>query len=261
MEHIISRDGTKIAYARSGSGPVLVLVHGGTADHTRWAPVLPALEQHYTIYAMDRRGRGGSGDADIYALEREYEDVVALVETIGSSLTLLGHSFGAVCALEAALRTRSVARLILYEPPPPGIPGTLPQTSAERMRAHLARGDREEVVTTFLAEVAHVPPQEIAMLQTAPSWPGRLAAAHTILREIEQLEQSPPLDPQRFATFSTPTLLLLGGESPALYRTHTATLHTLLVRSQIVELPGQQHVAMTTAPNLFVQEVLRFLKA
>ncbi len=76
METITSKDGTMIAYQRSGTGPPLVLVHGTTADHTRWVPILPALEQHFTVYALDRRGRGGSGDAEQYVIEREFEDIV-----------------------------------------------------------------------------------------------------------------------------------------------------------------------------------------
>lgn len=116
METITSADGATIAYERSGSGPSLVLVHGATADHTTWAPALPLLEEHFTVYAMDRRGRGDSGDADDYALDREAEDVVALVETIDEPVTLLCHSFGGLCALEAAPRTDRLRRLVPYEP-------------------------------------------------------------------------------------------------------------------------------------------------
>jgi pimeloyl-ACP methyl ester carboxylesterase len=259
VEQITSKDGTLLAYARSGQGPPLVLVHGATADHTRWAPVSPALEQHYTLYALDRRGRGGSGDAANYALEYEYADVVTIVEMIGTPVNLLGHSFGAACALEAVLSTRSVARLILYEPPPSGVRGTLSQASAERMRADLASGNHDAVVTTFLQEVAGVPAHELQLLRSAPAWQARVAAAHTILREIEALEQSPPFDAHRFAGMATPTLLLLGGDSPAFYRYHITALHAALVNSRIVEMPGQRHVAMNTAPELFVREVLSFL--
>jgi len=93
------------AFKKTGGGPPLVLVHGTTADHTRWNPVLPELEKHFTVYAMDRRGRGKSGDNDHYTLEREFEDVVAVVEAAGSDVNLLGHSFGALCAMDAAMST------------------------------------------------------------------------------------------------------------------------------------------------------------
>ncbi len=115
-ETVTSFDGTPIAYWRSGEGPPFVLVHGAAADHGRWAPVLPAFEQRLTVYAIDRRGRGGSGDSDDYAIEQEFEDVVAVVDSIGEPTILLGHSYGALCALEAALLSRNVRKLVLYEP-------------------------------------------------------------------------------------------------------------------------------------------------
>ena len=87
---VVSRDGTSIAGWRSGEGPPLVLIHGAAADHSRWAPVLPALEQRFTVFAVDRRGRGRSGDANDYALEREFEDVVAVVESTGEAVNVLG---------------------------------------------------------------------------------------------------------------------------------------------------------------------------
>src|SRR5262245_15334434 len=104
MDHVTSRDGTPIGYERSGQGPPLILVHGTTADHSRWAPVLPALSERFTVSAVDRRGRGASGDAPIYAIEREFEDVAALVDAVGGPVYLLGHSYGALCALEGARR-------------------------------------------------------------------------------------------------------------------------------------------------------------
>src|SRR5918998_1211125 len=116
METILSRDGTRIAYRRIGEGPPLVLVHGAAADRGRWSPVLPALEKRFTVYAIDRRGRGGSGDAGSYTMEREFEDVATVVDSIGEPVNLLGHSYGALCALEAALLSRNIRKLVLYEP-------------------------------------------------------------------------------------------------------------------------------------------------
>ena len=85
-EKAVSEDGTSIAAWRSGEGPPLVLVHGAAADHSRWSPVLPALEAHFTVVAIDRRGRGQSGDGDEYAIEREYEEVAAVVEMAGEGV-------------------------------------------------------------------------------------------------------------------------------------------------------------------------------
>src|SRR5438270_592473 len=91
-----------IATTRTGHGPPLVLVHGTTADHTRWAPLLPVLDELFTVHAVDRRGRGASGDDPDHAIEREFEDVAAVVDAIAEPVHLLGHSYGAICALEAA---------------------------------------------------------------------------------------------------------------------------------------------------------------
>jgi pimeloyl-ACP methyl ester carboxylesterase len=101
---VLSQDGTPIAVWRSGDGPPLVLIHGAAADHNRWAPVLPALEERFAVFAVDRRGRGRSGDTTDYALEREYENVVAVVESAGEGVNVLGHSYGGICALDGGCR-------------------------------------------------------------------------------------------------------------------------------------------------------------
>ena len=114
METVTSVDGTPIAYERTGGGPPLGLVHGTAGDHTRWelGDVRAALAEHHTVYAMDRRGRGGSGDAQGYDLEREYEDVASVVASIDEPVHLLGHSHGAICALEASLLSKNLRSLI-----------------------------------------------------------------------------------------------------------------------------------------------------
>ena len=113
---VTSLDGTPIAYWRSGEGQPLLLVHGTAADHGRWRPVLPVFEERFTVCAVDRRGRGASSDSDDYAIEREFEDVAAVVDSLGEPANLLGHSYGALCALEAALLSRNVRNLVLYDP-------------------------------------------------------------------------------------------------------------------------------------------------
>ena len=258
METIRSTDGTMIAYRRSGTGPPLVLVHGSTADHTRWAPVLSAFEQHFTVYAVDRRGRGGSGDVKPYAIEREFEDIVALVNSIGEPVFLLGHSYGALCSLEAALRTSHLRKLILYEPPIPTGIEIYPAEVVTRIQAKLDAGDREGAVTTFMQDIVRVPPHEMEILRAAPSWPARIAAAHTILRELRGSNEY-VFEPTRFAGLTTPTLLLLGGESPAFFKAAIEAVHAALHDSRVIVMPGQQHTAMSTAPELFIREVLQFL--
>jgi pimeloyl-ACP methyl ester carboxylesterase len=256
---ITSKDGTQIAYRRSGEGPPLVLVHGAAADHGRWRPVLPALEEHFTVYAVDRRGRGGSGDAAGYAIEREFEDVASVVASIRQPVNLLGHSYGALCSLEAALLTRNIRKLMLYEPAmhitgekihPPG--------TIERLKALLAEGDRDGVVATTMREIAGLSPEQVEVLRTLPVWQARVAAAHTIPRELRAFERY-RFAPERFGDLRVPTLLLGGGESPSYMKVANETVQGALPDSRIVVMPGQGHAAMDTGTDLFTAEVMRFL--
>ncbi len=261
METVRSKDGTRIAYEKSGQGAPLVLIHGTSADHTRWAPVLPPLQSRFTVYAIDRRGRGGSGDTEPYAIEREFEDIVAVVDSMDRPVNLLGHSYGAICALETAARSKNLCRLILYEPPIPTGVAIYSPAVVTTMRDLLAKGDRDGVVATFMREVPRVPPHELEILRSSPAWQGRLAAAHTILRDLDVSNNGYQFDPLKFADVTTPTLLLLGGDSPAFFPAAINEVHGALPDSQIVVMPGQQHVAMNTAPDLFVKVVLDFLAA
>jgi len=260
VDKVKSKDGTAIAYQRSGKGTPLVLVHGTTADHTRWNLVLPALERHFTVYAMDRRGRGQSGDAEPYALEREFEDVAAIVDSAGLQVDLLGHSYGALCAMEAALDTAHLRKLVLYEPvfPVEGIE-TYPKGAREKLLALLQQGDRELLLTAFFRDVVQMPEQQIALLRSEPVWQARLAAAHTVVREMADADYR--FDPKRFRSLTVPTLLLLGENSPPFLTRPTELLASTLPDSRIVVLPGQGHVAMSTAPELFLREVIEFLTA
>lgn len=257
METIVSKDGTTIAFARSGSGPRLVLVHGTTADHTRWKPLLPQLETHFTVYAVDRRGRGGSGDAASYAIEREFEDIAALVSAIDDRVLLLGHSYGAVCALEAAFQTTNLKKLALYEPPIRTAESFYPPGTVERLQALLDSGDHDSVVSTFFREVVRAPEEEIRMLRALPNWPARVAAAHTIPREM-RINDAYRFAPARFSAMSVPTLLLLGGSSPPMFKSAVEAVRDALPDARVVVMPGQQHTAMNTAPDLFLREVLDF---
>lgn len=259
METILSKDGTPVAYRRSGAGPSLILVHGTGGSPVRWTPVLPGLEPHFSVYAVDRRGRGESGDAASYTIEREFEDVAALAEVIEPPVHLLGHSYGGICALEAALLTENIRKLVLYEPPIP-TPGVLiyPEGLIDRLEELLAADKREEVLMTFLSEVVRMPAPELAQSRASPAWPARLAAAHTLPREL-RAHQRYRFEADRFKGLAVPTLLMLGGDSPAFFKTAIETLRATLPDCRIAVLPGQQHIAMDTAPDLFVREVLAFL--
>jgi pimeloyl-ACP methyl ester carboxylesterase len=258
VETTTSRDGTHIAFWRSGSGPPLILVHGTTADHTRWARLLPAFEPRFTVCAMDRRGRGGSGDGPVYAVEREFEDVAAVIEAVGEPVVLLGHSYGAIASLEASRLTPHVRRLILYEPPIPVGAAVYPPGVPERIQTLVDAGDLEAGLEVFFREVVRMPDSEFEVFRTLPAWEGRVRLAPTIPRELT-IERGYRLEPSRFADFSIPTLLLLGGESPAVFRQAVDVVGAALDTSWIVVMPGQRHVAMDAAPDLlFLAEVTRF---
>jgi pimeloyl-ACP methyl ester carboxylesterase len=261
MEKVTSADGTPIAYYRSGAGSPLILVHGTSGSNPvfGWTAVLATLDQHFRIYAVDRRGYRESGDSPTYAIEREFEDIAAVADSIGKPANLLGHSFGALCALEAALLTRNLRKLILYEPaiPVPGIP-IYPEGVIDRLQALLDAGDREGVLTTLYRKVVMMPPDEIEQLRSSPAWSARVATAHTVPREA-RAEERYEFDGQRFKALDTPTLLLLGGDSPQFLKEATKTIDTALPNSRVAVMPGQQHIAMVTAPELFVSELIRFL--
>jgi pimeloyl-ACP methyl ester carboxylesterase len=183
MDHVTSADGTSIGYDRRGSGPALLLVHGTTADHRRWAGISPRLEEHFTVYAMDRRGRGESGDAPAYALMRGAEDVAAVAQDIDDAVSILGHSYGALCSLEAALLT-DVNRLILYEPPIPTATPLYPPGVPERMQSLIDSGEWEAALEVMFREVVRMPEHELEQYRRLPMWKVRVQLAPTISREM-----------------------------------------------------------------------------
>jgi pimeloyl-ACP methyl ester carboxylesterase len=264
MTRVESRDGTEIAVWTSGHGPPLVLVHGAVADHTRWRPLLPHLEPHVTVHAMDRRGRGASGDAPGYAIEREFEDVAAVVDAVadasGSAADLYGHSFGGLCAFGGATLTAGIGRLVLYEgwPPADARARELPPGVGGRLDALLAEGNRDAVVETMFREVVLMPEAEITALRAQPAWPARVAAARTIVRELRAIPQV-PFDPGQAARIAVPTLLLTGSDSDDPFAADLATVAAALPDARIGVLDGQRHVADILAPELFARRLLAFL--
>lgn len=265
MTRVLSRDGTAIADWTSGNGPPLVLVHGTTADHTRWRPLLPYLEPHATIHALDRRGRGASGDATDYAVAREFEDVAAVVDAVaeaaGSAVDVLGHSFGGLCAFGGAALTSNIRRLVLYEgwPSPHPEQLALPPGVQERLDALLAEGAREAALETFFREVVGMPEEEFAVYRALPAWQARIAAAHTITRE-SRAEQAARLRPEQAARITVPVLLLVGGDSPDFLKAGVDTVAAALDDGRIVVMEGQQHIAIDLVPAVFADHVLGFLR-
>jgi len=238
---------------------VLFRSHGATSDRSRWRPVLPALEARFTVFAMDRRGRGASTDAPQYSLEREVADVAAMVDSIGGPVDVLAHSYGAICALEATRATRNVRRLVLYEPPVavPGEDGAMLAATIEEIERHLGRNDPAAALTAFYARNLRMPEAEIDRLRAAPSWPARLAIAPTLPRELREARRY-RFDAAAFRNYSTPTLLILGGDSAPRHREATSTLQSALAGSKVAVLAGHKHVVMDTGPELFAATVLDF---
>lgn len=263
VTHVASADGTRIACFSSGDGPPLLLVHGTTADHVRWSTILDDLEPHATVHAIDRRGRGASGDGAAYALEREYEDVAAVVDhiaaTSGQKVDVLGHSHGGFVAFGAARMSDNVRSLMLYEgwpaPHPEGM--AVPPGVADRMETLVARGESEEALLLFMREVVEMRPDELAVYRTLPSWPRRVAAAHTVVRETSAV---PSFDPAEAAEIEVPVLLLVGGDSPAAIQNDYQTVAAALPDAHVTVLEGQQHIAMDIVPEVFARHVLGFLR-
>ncbi len=258
MDTVVSPDGAAITYERSGDGPSLVLLHGAGRDRAHWRLSLPELARHATVHAVDRRGRGQSDDAEDYAIEREVDDALAVLDAIDGPVYLLGHSFGAIVALEAALRVNTLSGLILYEPPFNVFLDMVSTELGDKLEALMLTGDREAVLTTFLREGPHYPPEVIAAQREQPDWPERLRFAHTLPREVQAVNRY-VFTPERFAGLRTPCLLLLGSESPPFFRQAIEALDGVLPGSNMVELPGQHHNAMESAPSLFADTVHRFV--
>lgn len=256
MNRVRSNDGTLIAYESSGSGPALLLVHGGMSHPDRWMSLLPDLEPAFTVHRMARRGVDGSSEGPDYSPERQGEDVAAVAQAIGAPVAVLGHSYGAICALEGATLSPAISRLVLYEPPY-GLPKTPPGFFA-RLAAMLEAGDRDGVFVTFNREMVHMPDHEIEIQRAQPSYAGKLASIHTVVLELRALEQY-RFDAARMSRVQAHLLLLLGGESPTYFRAAQEMVQAALPQSRLVVLPGQKHIAMDTARELFLRTVMGFL--
>ena len=256
-----SADGTSLAVWVDGDGPALVMVHGSIADHTTFDPFIEVLRNDMTTYSMDRRGFGASGDSTGYAIERDFEDVAAVVEAVaartGRPVTLWGHSYGANCAMGGAALTRNVDHLVLYEP---SLGLAYPPGSIEAIAGCLARGDREGAIVVVLRETLDMTDAEIDAMRSNPLWPVRLAAAHTVPREC-RVEDTWRYERGQFAAITAPTLLLAGSEStPALTKaTHEAAAAIPDARIHVLE--GHRHFAHKTAPTMVAALVGEFVSS
>ena len=265
VTRVVSRDGTEIGYWTSGDGPPLLLVHGTTADHTRWRPLLPYLEPHATVHAIDQRGRGASGDAPDYDVSSEFEDLAAVVDAVaeasGSAVDVLGHSFGGLCAFGGAALTSNICSLVLYEgwPAPNPVARALPPGVEERLDAMLAEGNREAVLETFFREVVKMPEEEFTVYRALPAWQARIAAARTLPRELRANREA-PFHPEQAAKLTVPILMMVGGDSPDNIKANPETVAAALPDARITVLDGQQHIAIDLVPEVFAEHLVAFLR-
>lgn len=261
VDHVVAPDGTRIGFRRIGRGRPLVLVHGTSSNHLRWLGLADRLSRGRQLVVMDRRGRGMSGDAQTYDIAREFEDVAAVVAAAGTEVDLLGHSFGALCAIEAARLTGAIRRMILYEPAF-GIEGyPIYEDDAEAVLSRLlVEEGPEAMLLAFLTDVVGMTSESVdAMRRDASSWAGRVDAAPTVLREM--VDGSYPFRPARYSTLKMPCLLLMGSESAPALRVGCERLSEVLPGARLHEFAGQGHVAMLTAPDMFCTSVENFLDA
>ncbi len=182
MEKVVSNDGTTLAFDQSGEGPAIILVVGAFNDRATGAPLARFLERHFTVFNYDRRGRGESGDTAPYAIEREIEDLDALIAQAGGSAFVFGYSSGATLALRAAAHGLAISRLALYDPPPSGSrAGQIAPQLAELIAAD-RRGDAVEL---FQTEAVGIPAAVVAQLRNAPFRPYLEKMAHTLVYELD----------------------------------------------------------------------------
>ena len=264
-------DGVPIAVFRSGSttGRPIVLVHGATADHTTWRTSGPLLGRLHPLFAIDRRGRGASGDGPpdaAYAIEREFDDLAAVVRTVaadtGESVDVVGHSYGGRVALGAALRTEAVRRVVCYEGAPPADDGPRYQDGDARTVGRLERlvadGERDEALATFMREIVGMPESDLDAFRSDPVWPRRAAAMGTTIREL-LAEVEPAGSLEALGDVRQPVLQILGGASTPAFAAATEALDARLRDGRIGTIPGARHAAHHSHPAEFVAAIEAFL--
>jgi pimeloyl-ACP methyl ester carboxylesterase len=250
MNTVISADGTEIAYEQVGDGRPLVLIHGGGVTRRIWNGTRPHLADDATLLIPDRRGRGDSGDADEYSLEREVADIRAVLDAIDSEPILFGHSFGALLALEAAQES-SVKRLILYEPAILTGEHRDGANLASEMDELLDAGDRRQAVKLYFEEAAGA-----ENVEQWPIWPDCVSLAETIVRENHAVERYRLDDPD----VAAPTLSMMSENGPKHLRDGVRALHDTLSDSRLVELDGVGHGGVSSAPEQVAGEIRPFVR-
>lgn len=258
-EVVRSADGTRIGFVRLGSGPAVIFVHGSWVTGEGWLEVAKRVsDEGHCCGIMDRRGRGRSGDGADYSLDREVEDIGAVLAAAGPDSSLVGHSSGAIFALEAARRF-PIRRLVLYEPPL-HFRGRDAQAFVDRIRASVENGRPEEAVTLFFREALRLSEDEVSSLRAMPVWDEMVVLAWTFVRESDAVQRVDP-EVDRYREVSVPTLLLTGSASRDEPSYATRDLQEVLPDARTAILEGQGHLAHRAAPELVAKELVGFLNA
>lgn len=260
LEHVRSADGTLIAVEQVTHGPrSLVTMPGGTNGRRLWSEATQLVGERFACWLMDRRGKGDSGDTNPYSFEREYEDITAVAASIGEDVVLAANSSAAVCLLGAAARGLQARALIVYEPPWPVESQPSQSEIFDEMDRLVSIGERDEAVTVGLRELVGLPAAAVEGMKAAPElWSERVANVHAWPREGRELERL-PVGTAALTKITTPTLLLDGELSPDHLRRRTAAIADALPHVTVVQLQGQHHAALQSAPQLVADAIREFL--
>ncbi|MER5324154.1 alpha/beta fold hydrolase [Streptosporangium roseum] len=254
MSTVVSKDGTTLAFDRIGDGPAVILVDGALCHRSSGpnGPLAALLAERFTVYTYDRRGRGDSGDTAPYAVEREVEDIEALIAEAGGSAFVYGISSGAALALEAAERGLAISKLALYEAPfivddsrPP-----VPQDYRAQISDLLAAGRRGDTVKYFMRRGVGLPAVVVAMMRFMPAWAGLTAVAHTLAYDAAVMagtQSGRSLPAGRWASVTPPTLVAVGGKSPGWMHNAMAAVADALPNARRHTLKGQTHIVKPQA--------------
>lgn len=241
MEHVNSADGTTITFDRSGKGPPVILVCGGSVDRMSNAGLAELLSPSFTVYNYDRRGRGESGDTPPYAEDREVEDIDAVADAAGGSAFLYGTSSGAALAMDAAAQLDSITKVALWEPPflPEGAPRP-PADTEKTFHDLVAAGQREDAAEFFMRDVVRMPPEFVEGVKQSPFWAPTVALAHTLEYDARVMgDYSIPTD--RAAAVKVPAIVIAGGADFPWMPETAQTLADAMPDGRTVRLEGQGH--------------------
>ncbi|WTA75914.1 alpha/beta hydrolase [Streptomyces sp. NBC_00838] len=253
-----SGDGTLIAYRRtSGDGPPVVMVGGAFSTAEAEAPLAALLAPRFSVITYDRRGRGGSGDTAPYAVEREVEDIAALLDEAGGSASVYGVSSGAALALEAAAAGLPITQLAVYEPPYDAVADVTDGAAyTARLDELLAQGRRDEAVELFLSAVG-VQPDVVARMRRATMWRGMTALAHTLAYDNAVMGPG-PVPTERLARITARVMVVDGGASPPPMRVAARAVAAALPRGRHRTLTGQVH---EVAPHVLAPVLAEYFAA